>query len=139
MERRLSELRNFFRGWMGYFGLASQLKLFDEFDQWIRRRFRMCYWKQRRRPKRRREVLIRLGTSSDTSRSQPPELLAHGHDHCQWGGTDQCVTCRTRTTQREDLMGRARSISSHRPVRTRMLGGVGARQQRWPLSDFRAL
>lgn len=61
MERRLTELRYYVRGWMGYFGLASQLKLFDRLDQWIRRRIRMCYWKQWRRPKRRREMLIRLG------------------------------------------------------------------------------
>jgi RNA-directed DNA polymerase len=61
MERRLSELRRYVRGWMGYFGIASQLKLFDKLDQWIRRRIRMCYWKQWRRPNRRRAMLIRLG------------------------------------------------------------------------------
>jgi RNA-directed DNA polymerase len=43
MDRRLSELRSYVRGWMGYFSLASQLKLFDRLDQWIRRRIRICY------------------------------------------------------------------------------------------------
>jgi len=61
MDRRLSELRRYIRGWMGYFGLANQLKLFASLDGWIRRRVRQCYWKQWRRPQRRRQMLIRLG------------------------------------------------------------------------------
>lgn len=61
MERRLSELQSYLRGWMGYFGLANQLKLFAQLDGWIRRRNRMGYGKQWRRPNRRRQMLIRLG------------------------------------------------------------------------------
>jgi RNA-directed DNA polymerase len=61
MDRRMSELRSYLRGWMGYFGLAAQLKLFDRLDQWIRRRLRMCYWKRWRLPRTRRRELIRLG------------------------------------------------------------------------------
>ncbi|MCG8649200.1 MAG: group II intron reverse transcriptase/maturase [Pirellulales bacterium] len=61
MRRRLGELRGYVRGWMGYFGVASQLKLFARLDGWIRRRIRCCYWKQWRRPKSRRRNLIALG------------------------------------------------------------------------------
>ena len=61
MRYRLSKLNEYIRGWMGYFGLANQLKLFAQLDGWIRRRIRMCYWKQWRRPKRRRQMLSRLG------------------------------------------------------------------------------
>ena len=46
MDRRLSELRSYLRGWIGYYGLAAQLKLFDKFDQWIRRRIRMCGYRR---------------------------------------------------------------------------------------------
>lgn len=61
MERRLGELRTYVRGWMGYFALAAQLKLFARFDQWIRRRIRMCYWKRWRHVRTRRQELIALG------------------------------------------------------------------------------
>jgi RNA-directed DNA polymerase len=63
MERRLSELRSYVRGWMGYYGLAMELKLFDTCDQWIRRRIRMCFWKRWRYPRTRTRELMRLGVS----------------------------------------------------------------------------
>lgn len=61
MERRLGELRRFVRGWMGYFGLASQLKLFARLEQWIRRRLRCCYWKRWRHVRTRIRELMALG------------------------------------------------------------------------------
>ncbi len=126
--RRMSELRSYVRGWMGYFGLASQLKLFDRLDQWIRRRIRMCYWKQWRRPEtstRNAHSARRSASSSDPSRTQSQRLLAHGQNHCQRRRADQRLACRTRTAQHEDLLGPACSASSNRLVRTRTLRGVG--------------
>jgi len=63
MDRRLSELRSYLRGWAGYYSLAMELKLFDKLDQWIRRRIRMCYWKRWRHARTRSRELMRLGVS----------------------------------------------------------------------------
>jgi RNA-directed DNA polymerase len=61
MNQRLAELRRYVQGWTGYFALAAQLKLFDHFDQWIRRRLRMCFWKRWRYPRTRVRNLLALG------------------------------------------------------------------------------
>jgi len=61
MDRRLAELRSYLQGWTGYFALAAQLKLFEHFDQWIRRRLRMCFWKRWRYARTRVRNLLALG------------------------------------------------------------------------------
>ena len=38
MERRLTDLNRYVRGWIGYFGLAQQFDEFVNLDGWIRRR-----------------------------------------------------------------------------------------------------
>ena len=63
MERRVRELQRFVRGWMGYYGIASQLKRFARLEQWIRRRIRCCYWKRWRHVRTRVRELITLGVS----------------------------------------------------------------------------
>ena len=63
MERRVGELQRFVRGWMGYYGIASQLKRFARLEQWIRRRIRCCYWKRWRHVRTRVRELIALGVS----------------------------------------------------------------------------
>jgi RNA-directed DNA polymerase len=60
MEHRLRELARYVRGWMGYFALASQLKLFASLEQWIRRRIRCCYWKRLRHVRTRIRELIAM-------------------------------------------------------------------------------
>jgi len=62
MSYRLFKLRQYIQGWMGYFALSEYYRPLIGLDEWIRRRLRMCYLKQWRRPKTRIRNLIKLGT-----------------------------------------------------------------------------
>ncbi len=48
---------------MGYFGISDYYRPIPELDQWLRRRIRMCYWKQWRRTRTKVRNLPALGTS----------------------------------------------------------------------------
>ncbi len=62
MDYRYGKTRIYLRGWMNYFGIALKYNDAVEFDHWLRRRVRMCYWKQWRRCRRRIGNLIELGS-----------------------------------------------------------------------------
>lgn len=61
MEERISRLNRYLLGWMGYFRIASAKNHCEKFDQWIRRRLRMCLWKQWKRVRTRFRELRALG------------------------------------------------------------------------------
>ena len=63
IDHRLHRLGLYLRGWMNYFGISQYYRPIPELDHWLRRRIRMCYWKQWRRPRTRIRHLIALGTS----------------------------------------------------------------------------
>ena len=93
----MSELRSYLRGWMGYFGLAAQLKLFDRLDQWIRRRHSdvllealapSAHAPTGTHPPR------RTAPTSDPPRPESQRPLAHGQNHRQWRRTDQRLACK---------------------------------------------
>ena len=65
MQRRLTDLNRYVRGWVGYFGLARQFEDIANLDGWIRRRVRMCYWKQWRYPRTKVKKLVALGVRLD--------------------------------------------------------------------------
>jgi RNA-directed DNA polymerase len=69
MEYRLLKLAEYVRGWMNYFGISEYYRPVPEIDQWIRRRVRMCYWKQWRRCRNRIRNLLKLGTSLEAAKS----------------------------------------------------------------------
>ncbi|MHB8897084.1 MAG: group II intron reverse transcriptase/maturase [Candidatus Geothermincolia bacterium] len=63
MEERLKRLAWYLRGWMGYFGISDYYRPVPELDHWLRRRVRLCYWKQWRWCKTRIRNLLALGTN----------------------------------------------------------------------------
>ena len=57
----IDELRRYAVGWMNYFGISKTYREVLELDDWIRRRVRLYYWKQWKRPRARRRNLLKLG------------------------------------------------------------------------------
>ena len=73
MEYRIQKLNQYLMGWCGYFALADTKSIFLELDKWIRRRLRMCLWKNWKKPKTKISNLIQLGV---------PQWQAY-----EWGNT----------------------------------------------------
>lgn len=65
MEQRIKELNRYLTGWGGYFMLADTPSAFQGLDEWIRRRLRMCLWKQWKKPKTKVKRLVSLGIPKD--------------------------------------------------------------------------
>jgi RNA-directed DNA polymerase len=61
MKWRFENLKQLMTGWINYFKIADIKHLCSKLDEWVRRRIRMCYWKQWKKTKTKRENLIRLG------------------------------------------------------------------------------
>jgi len=61
MDYRYWKIRTYLQGWMNYFGIAMKYNDAVEMDHWLRRRIRMCYWKQWRRARKRIGELIKHG------------------------------------------------------------------------------
>lgn len=56
------QARAYLRGWLGYFGISQYYRPIPELDEWLRRRVRMCYWKQWRHTRTKVRHLLALGT-----------------------------------------------------------------------------
>jgi RNA-directed DNA polymerase len=61
IEYRIEKLNQYLIGWSGYFALADTRSIFAELDGWIRRRLRMCLWKNWKKPQTKIRNLIKLG------------------------------------------------------------------------------
>jgi RNA-directed DNA polymerase len=63
MKKQIQKLNLFLRGWGNYYLIANAYQLTVDLDSWIRRRLRMCYWRQWRKPRTKVRSLIKLGVS----------------------------------------------------------------------------
>jgi group II intron reverse transcriptase/maturase len=61
MEVRKERINWLINGWVNYFHIADMEKVAKELDRWIRRRIRMCYWKQWKNISTKHENLVKLG------------------------------------------------------------------------------
>jgi RNA-directed DNA polymerase len=61
----IKEMAPALRGWKNYFGLAETKRVFEELDLWIRRRLRLLYWRQWKKPKTRVKKLMQLGLDKE--------------------------------------------------------------------------
>jgi len=57
----IGELTPFLRGWVTYFRLSQVKNVFEEMDQWIRRKLRAVLWRQWKRPWTRAKRMIQRG------------------------------------------------------------------------------
>jgi RNA-directed DNA polymerase len=65
LEMRIEKLNEYLVGWCGYFALADTPTPFKQLDETIRRRLRMCLWKQWKQPKTKIKRLISLGVPKE--------------------------------------------------------------------------
>jgi len=63
MAYRYKKLAQYLRGWINYFGISEYYRPIPEIDHWLRRRVRMCYWKQWRYARTKVRELRKLGAS----------------------------------------------------------------------------
>lgn len=61
----IDELRRYVTGWLHYFGISHTYTALLGLDEWVRRRVRLYYWKQWKRPRTRRRHLLALGIAPE--------------------------------------------------------------------------
>lgn len=67
MRYQLFKTSQYIRGWINYFGIAKGYQLCCDLDHWIRRRVRMAYWRQWRKPRTKIRNLMRLGVGENSA------------------------------------------------------------------------
>lgn len=72
----LESLKPKLRGWASYFSVAETRKVFEDLDQWLRRKLRCMEWRKWKKPRTRMRKLIALGL--DRGRARESAFNGHG-------------------------------------------------------------
>jgi RNA-directed DNA polymerase len=84
MDARIYRLNQVIRGWVNYYSLADMRRHCLSLDEWLRRRLRMCYWKQWKKVRTRIANLIRLGLSVKKAREYANTRKSYWHTANSW-------------------------------------------------------
>ena len=79
-DYRIQQINRYVQGWMSYYGKGKGKTRIGRIDGWLRRRLRMCIWKQWKLVRTRYRNLQKLGISSGQSyqwAKYSQKLLAH--------------------------------------------------------------
>ncbi|MDK2926300.1 MAG: RNA-directed polymerase [Bacillota bacterium] len=83
MADRIRRINAYMGGWLGYFALAETPSVFQSLDEWLRRRLRMCLWREWKRVRTRYRELRALGlpewvVHQFANARKGPWRMAHG-------------------------------------------------------------
>jgi Group II intron, maturase-specific domain len=140
---------DYLRGWAAYFGISQYYRPVPELDDWVRRRVRMCYWKQWRWVRTKIRHLLALGVSLKTAIQHGVSSKSYWHmarTPAVQQGLNNAWLQEQGLLSVKDLWckvqgytakGKRKASSSEptwlfRPLRTRMVWGLGARNPRLP-------
>ncbi len=65
LEEIIQRINGYTSGWIGYYRLADTPSVFEELDEWLRRRLRQLIWKRWKRGRTRYRELVRLGVPQE--------------------------------------------------------------------------
>ncbi|MDN5362083.1 MAG: RNA-directed polymerase [Moorella sp. (in: firmicutes)] len=83
MDERLKSINTYLGGWIDYFALTETPNILQRVEGWLRRRLRMCLWKQWKRVRTRYRELRALGLPEEVVRGfanarKGPWRMSHG-------------------------------------------------------------
>jgi RNA-directed DNA polymerase len=69
MKAFLASLKPKLRGWASYFSVAETRQVFEDLDQWVRRKLRNLEWRKWKRPRTRMQRMVALGLDRERARA----------------------------------------------------------------------